>query len=82
MDTYANFAELEKHEQAGKDYLIVYRKADSKFCILAPHGGGIEPATSTIADAIASGDREWAEAAMRSHVLVSRSMTLTNFPEN
>jgi len=53
MDTYANFAELEKHEQEGKDYLIVYRKADSKFGILAPHGGGIEPGTSTIADAIA-----------------------------
>lgn len=56
MDTYASFAELEKHEQEGKDYLIVYRKADSKFCILAPHGGGIEPGTATIADAIAGVD--------------------------
>ena len=53
MDAYASFRELEKHEQEGKDYLIVYRKSDSKFGILAPHGGGIEPGTSTIADAIA-----------------------------
>jgi len=53
MDTYDSFSELEKHEQEGKDYLIVYREADSKFCIMAPHGGGIEPGTATIADAIA-----------------------------
>lgn len=33
----------------------------------------------TIADAISSGDPDWAEAAMRSHVLVARSMTLANF---
>ena len=36
----------------------------------------------TIADAIAAGDAEWAEAAMRSHVLVSRSMTLASFPDS
>ncbi|MFK7958084.1 MAG: GntR family transcriptional regulator [Lysobacterales bacterium] len=36
----------------------------------------------TIADAIISGDPDWAEAAMRSHVLVARSMTLAEFADD
>jgi len=57
MDRYANFAELEEHEKEGKDYLILYRKADHGFAIMAPHGGGIELGTAGIADAIAGVDR-------------------------
>jgi len=52
-DTYPNFAALEQHEQAGQDYRVVVRRAEPPFAIVAPHGGGIEPGTSEIADAIA-----------------------------
>ena len=41
------------HERKGKDYLVLSREKDSKFAIMAPHGGGIEPGTASVADAIA-----------------------------
>jgi len=53
MDEYKNFAELKKKEKEGEDYAILYRKTDSIVAIMAPHGGGIEPGTIDIADAIA-----------------------------
>ena len=56
-DTYPNFAALEQNERAGIDYAIVVRREEPAFAIVAPHGGGIEPGTSEIADAIAS--RKW-----------------------
>jgi phage replication-related protein YjqB (UPF0714/DUF867 family) len=52
-DTYPNFATLQQHERSGIDYSILIRREESAFAILAPHGGGIEPGTSEIADAIA-----------------------------
>jgi phage replication-related protein YjqB (UPF0714/DUF867 family) len=52
-DTYPNFATLEQHERAGIDYGVFIRRAEPAFAIVAPHGGGIEPGTSEIADAIA-----------------------------
>jgi phage replication-related protein YjqB (UPF0714/DUF867 family) len=56
-DTYPNFAALEQQERSGIDYLILVRRAEPAFAIVAPHGGGIEPGTSEIADAIAG--RRW-----------------------
>jgi phage replication-related protein YjqB (UPF0714/DUF867 family) len=56
VDTYADFAELEKNETKGIDYDILFRQADSKIAIMALHGGGIEPGTFDIADAIAGND--------------------------
>lgn len=56
MDKYADFAELEQNEREGEDYAILYRKADSEFAVMAPHGGGIEPGTLEIADAIAGSE--------------------------
>lgn len=53
MDRYADFAELKRNEREGHDYVIVCRKAVSGFAIMAPHGGGIEPGTLDIADAVA-----------------------------
>jgi phage replication-related protein YjqB (UPF0714/DUF867 family) len=53
-DTYPNFAALEQHERSGVDYGILVRRAAPAFAIVAPHGGGIEPGTSEIADAIAA----------------------------
>ena len=52
-DTYPNFATLEQHERAGIDYAVLVRREEPAFAIIAPHGGGIEPGTSEIADAIA-----------------------------
>lgn len=56
MDEYADFAELKQNEREGEDYAILYREADSKVAIMAPHGGGIEPGTIDIADAVAGTD--------------------------
>ena len=52
-DTYPDFAALEQHERAGIDYCVLARREEPAFAIVAPHGGGIEPGTSEIADAIA-----------------------------
>ena len=52
-DTYPNFATLEQHERSGIDYCVLVRREEPAFAIVAPHGGGIEPGTSEIADAIA-----------------------------
>lgn len=56
MDKYSSFTELQQSERAGKDYTIIYREAGVAIAIMAPHGGGIEPGTIDIADAIAGGD--------------------------
>jgi phage replication-related protein YjqB (UPF0714/DUF867 family) len=56
MDKYKNFAELKQHEREGEDYKILYRELDSEIAIMAPHGGGIEPGTLGIADALAGSD--------------------------
>src|SRR5262249_22126818 len=52
-DKYRNFADLERHEQAGLTYDIAVRRAQARFAIVAPHGGSIEAGTSEIADAVA-----------------------------
>ena len=53
VDRYANFAELARHERAGIDYRIRLRSASPALSIVAPHGGGIEPGTSELAEALA-----------------------------
>jgi phage replication-related protein YjqB (UPF0714/DUF867 family) len=52
-DKYPNFATLARHERSGIDYRVLVRRERPAFAIIAPHGGGIEPGTSEIADAIA-----------------------------
>ncbi len=52
-DRYLAFAELARHERAGTDYRIRLRSSSPVFLILAPHGGGIEPGTSELAEAVA-----------------------------
>jgi len=54
-DKYKHFADLAQHEDAGIDYQVRVRRARPAFAIVAPHGGGIEPGTSEIADRIAAG---------------------------
>ena len=52
-DHYSSFSELQRAEQAGRDYRIVEKARPSSVVIIAPHGGGIEFGTSKIAAAIA-----------------------------
>ena len=57
MDKYAKFAELAAEEVEGTDYRIqTVHVANSKAAVIAPHGGGIEPGTSFIAQAIANNE--------------------------
>jgi phage replication-related protein YjqB (UPF0714/DUF867 family) len=52
-DKYRNFEALARNERSGIDYDILVRRAQPALAIVAPHGGGIEPGTSEIADAVA-----------------------------
>ncbi|MEO8180171.1 MAG: poly-gamma-glutamate hydrolase family protein [Deltaproteobacteria bacterium] len=52
-DTYANFYALSRDETPGIDFRIHLTRADAAIALVAPHGGGIEPGTSEIAEAIA-----------------------------
>jgi phage replication-related protein YjqB (UPF0714/DUF867 family) len=54
---YGSFAELARHETAGKDYRVeVLERADASILVVAPHGGLIEAGTSQIAESIAGDD--------------------------
>ena len=53
MDKYRCFRELQESEREGLDYAVMERSGSSELTVLAPHGGGIEPGTSEIADVIA-----------------------------
>lgn len=55
-DKYANYAELRQREKENEDYAIFYREADSEIAVIAIHGGGIEPGTIDIAEALARCD--------------------------
>ncbi len=51
---YGSFAELARHETAGKDYRVrVIERLNASVLVAAPHGGMIEEGTSQIAASIA-----------------------------
>ena len=57
MDRYSCFSELAAREARGADYEICARRqAASRVAVIAPHGGGIEPETSRIAESIAGAE--------------------------
>lgn len=56
LDVYHNYAELSRAEKMDMAYRIVLRRGSTGFGVLAPHGGGIEPGTTEIADAAAGND--------------------------
>ncbi len=56
MAEYRTFHELAAAERTGLDYVVRLRLLPGTPAILAPHGGGIEPGTSEIADAVAGSD--------------------------
>jgi phage replication-related protein YjqB (UPF0714/DUF867 family) len=59
MDRYPDFENLKNSEHLSTDYLIRWRIGGSGIAILAIHGGGIEPGTSRIADAIAGANHSF-----------------------
>jgi phage replication-related protein YjqB (UPF0714/DUF867 family) len=59
MDRYESYKELAQHESEGADYVISVREGSS-IAVIAPHGGGIEPGTADIADAIAADQHAFA----------------------
>ncbi len=52
VDKYSNYDELSNNEEKGKDYRIRCI-VTSDIAIIAIHGGGIEPGTTEIAEAVA-----------------------------
>lgn len=52
-DKYTSYQSLKESEQQDADYEILYSSRPSKYIVIAPHGGGIEPGTTEIAEAIA-----------------------------
>lgn len=50
---YNSYRDLEENERQGKDYQILFRQGRSGIVVMAPHGGGIEPGTSEIAERVA-----------------------------
>lgn len=56
VDRYHSFDDLAANERLGVDYRIRVEDRGTPVVILAPHGGWIEPGTSTIAEAIAGTD--------------------------
>lgn len=59
MDRYPDFENLRNSEHLATDYRIRWRIGGSGIAILAIHGGGIEPGTSRLADAIAGADHSF-----------------------
>ncbi len=56
VDKYASFSELTKNANEGRDFRVRLREQRGATVVIAPHGGGIEPGTSEIAEAIAADD--------------------------
>lgn len=56
MEKYSNFKDLKVKEKEGIDYQIQSRQGETGIAVIAPHGGGIEPGTSEIADRVAGED--------------------------
>ena len=53
MSEYRSFSQLAAHEEEGIDYRIHCRRGATGIGIVAIHGGGIEPGTTEIANAVA-----------------------------
>lgn len=58
-DKYKNFPALAACETCGRDFCRRFRRRRSRWAVIAPHGGGIEPGTSEIAQAIAGKDHSF-----------------------
>ena len=81
-DKYKNFADLSKHEKEGRDFAISLRERGGTPVVIAPHGGGIEPGTSELAEAIAGEDFAfYSFEGTKSKGNLELHITSTNFDE-
>ena len=55
-DRYGSYAQLAGRECEGRDFVRLLEVRPSGVAIIAPHGGGIEPGTSEIAQALAGSE--------------------------
>jgi len=56
-DVYSNYKHLSSLETEGTDFEINVRPiSGARFCIVSPHGGGIEPETTRLTEEIAGSD--------------------------
>ncbi len=55
-DKYKNFQALAKCEVEGSDFTIEVENRETRFAVVAPHGGTIEPQTSELTRKIAAAD--------------------------
>ena len=83
MAEYPNLAALSAAENENKDFRVrIAGRTSSSTVIIAPHGGGIEPGTSEIAEAIAGPDVSFADfAGIKSTGNGILHITSTNFDE-
>jgi phage replication-related protein YjqB (UPF0714/DUF867 family) len=57
VDSYASYTDLATSEKEGRDFRVSLRRVrHAPLAVVAPHGGGIEPGTSEIADRLADRD--------------------------
>lgn len=56
MDKYSSFQSLRSSECEGSDFRVECADRGSRYLILAPHGGFIEPGTSEVARSLAGAD--------------------------
>jgi phage replication-related protein YjqB (UPF0714/DUF867 family) len=81
-DKYPDFATLSQSEQSGVDFQILVRRSRPAFALVAPHGGGIEPGTSEIADGIAGVENScYAFEGLKSTGNADLHITSTRFDE-
>lgn len=55
-DRYKNFVDLAAHKKEDSDFRVRSEERHGTAAVIAPHGGGIEPGTSELAEAIAGID--------------------------
>jgi phage replication-related protein YjqB (UPF0714/DUF867 family) len=81
-ERYSCFEELKKCEVEGSDFLLICRRGRSGIAVFAPHGGGIEPGTTEIADAIAGEEHAYYSfIGLKSHGNWDLHLTSTRFDE-
>ena len=82
MEEYESFEKLKRNEEEGEDYRIRYRYGVSMILIMAPHGGGIEPGTTEIADRVAGIEHSfYSFEGLKSHGNLNLHITSRRFDE-
>ena len=82
MSTYSSFADLQANATLDRDYRIRFRITSPDLAIMAIHGGGIEPGTTEIAEAVAGQDYSfYTFSGLMSHGNASLHITSHQFDE-